>query len=1197
MSEKLLKNLEIANETYDIYDDEAYHITETNSIEIGDGVASGSKSVAAGSKTKSTITNILGSQVEDYITTESPEAKGECSIAIGNSSTAHSSMSGAFGAKNQAGFLGYYIHSMNGRTLTLTKSQSKKETPNSDILSKWEEGYDLCIINDTAYPFCAKIASVNKDNGTVTVDRDLPFTTIVNGGTEKPHDRSIIAIPPVNVEEYKIGGLIPTGQTFETYRPIAVGEVKFGFGSYTFGFDNIAAGTLSTAIGQRNTAVNTASFVTGRENTGSFAALVGGYRNTVTGSAGSAVGSNNTVSGDRAHAEGHYTTAEGAYSHSEGWGNVDNNNIAKGAASHVEGRTTKAYLHSSHAEGYATTAGSIEADGNAYQTAGAHAEGQSTLAKENASHAEGRSTKALTRSSHAEGELTQAGTNNYRTDANGKYVGRDGQTLPDADQGDIYKRTKIGEYAHAEGYNTKAIEEAAHAEGSSTIASGKFSHAEGYNTQAVGSRAHSEGNNTQALKNYAHSEGNNTIADGQSSHAEGEQTKASNAAAHAEGTYTEATGNGAHAEGAGSTNIINLASGYASHVEGRECQSKGYASHAEGFRTKALGGTGWKTGVTHAEGCETIATADFQHVQGKYNTNYGNATTPDAGNYAHIVGNGESDAKRSNAHTLDWSGNAWYAGTGTFTDVILEDAENGNVNVKSTLSSHSSRLTNLEQTAIGQGGLSLVISAENEDFASHSSLEIYSCAQAGGTVIFDDLGRIYTLSWVGDTEEAIFNYIDNDAAYVYYLTIDENKNITRFYKALSASGDVNLDSIIGTETDEPTANTIYGAKNYTDEEISKLNILSEETITTIATQEAEKVKNELLGGEGLNETYDTIKEISDWLSDDTTGAVKIVNDIGTLQKEQVGKKLDNHAIVLTNPNNIATGAGSLVAGRYNGKQNILSQFVNLKITDLAAAGPDLAYEGTVSNIYQAKQLVNRLKDTYNFEMNISNFGRIQVYGAYINNDKFGFYCSNDYGTSIDFNEITAIYQECGAQADSATVLGEHNLALGALSHVEGACNETFAGAAHAEGHGTFARGYASHAQGRATEARGHSSFASGKGTFASGAQQSVFGTYNIIDNNDITGKPLAADKLDADGKPAYQYPGDINNYNETKTQYAMIVGNGTNDKPSNAATLDWKGNAWYQGTIESAGIILTSPNGSKFKLTVDDNGNLTTVKL
>ena len=36
--------------------------------------------------------------------------------------------------------------------------------------------------------------------------------------------------------------------------------------------------------------------------------------------------------------------------------------------------------------------------------------------------------------------------------------------------------------------------------------------------------------------------------------------------------------------------------------------------------------------------------------------------TQNRGTYAHIVGNGTSDAARSNAHTLDWDGNAWYAG-------------------------------------------------------------------------------------------------------------------------------------------------------------------------------------------------------------------------------------------------------------------------------------------------------------------------------------------------------------------------------------------------------------------------------------------------------------------------------------------------------------------------------------------------------
>jgi hypothetical protein len=36
--------------------------------------------------------------------------------------------------------------------------------------------------------------------------------------------------------------------------------------------------------------------------------------------------------------------------------------------------------------------------------------------------------------------------------------------------------------------------------------------------------------------------------------------------------------------------------------------------------------------------------------------------TGSKGDYIHIVGNGTSDTARSNAHTLDWDGNAWYSG-------------------------------------------------------------------------------------------------------------------------------------------------------------------------------------------------------------------------------------------------------------------------------------------------------------------------------------------------------------------------------------------------------------------------------------------------------------------------------------------------------------------------------------------------------
>ena len=159
----------------------------------------------------------------------------------------------------------------------------------------------------------------------------------------------------------------------------------------------------------------------------------------------------------------------------------------------------------------------------------------------------------------------------------------------------------LGEYAWAEGQGTIASGYRSHAEGDSTIASGDCSHAEGGNTRASGYISHAECMSTKALGDFSHAEGNQTEASGQNSHAEGIRTIASKSASHAEGDNTTASGN---------------------------------SSHAEGLGTKAQGNN--------------------QHVQGKYNIS---DTTS-----AHIVGNGSRTSNRSNAHTLDWSGNAWFAG-------------------------------------------------------------------------------------------------------------------------------------------------------------------------------------------------------------------------------------------------------------------------------------------------------------------------------------------------------------------------------------------------------------------------------------------------------------------------------------------------------------------------------------------------------
>lgn len=71
------------------------------------------------------------------------------------------------------------------------------------------------------------------------------------------------------------------------------------------------------------------------------------------------------------------------------------------------------------------------------------------------------------------------------------------------------------------------------------------------------------------------------------------------------------------------------------------------------------------TNNSYAGGLGVIALSEAQHVQGKYNY-------PDA-KYAHMVGGGTSNDDRKNIHTLDWNGNAMYAGTVESQGLILTD--------------------------------------------------------------------------------------------------------------------------------------------------------------------------------------------------------------------------------------------------------------------------------------------------------------------------------------------------------------------------------------------------------------------------------------------------------------------------------------------------------------------------------------------
>ena len=287
------------------------------------------------------------------------------------------------------------------------------------------------------------------------------------------------------------------------------------------------------------------------------------------------------------------------------------------------------------------------------------------------------------------------------------YMDKENPTCTGAFSLNRKNNTDIGKFSFAEGYNTTASGNYSHAEGQNTTASGFYSHSECNSTTASGNGSHAEGRNTIALGQNSHAEGYSlnqapttinaytsdseiinvwknkkfTLAKGLSSHAEGTNTLALNDSSHSEGYDTTASGVYSHSEGYATT-----ASGFHSHSEGSLTTASGYHSHSEGYDTTASGV------CSHSEGSYTYARSEYQHVQGKYNIEDSSAT------YAHIVGNGTADNARSNAHTLDWSGNAWYAGTVEGKALILPSStENSTKKFKITVDD-SGALTATEVT-------------------------------------------------------------------------------------------------------------------------------------------------------------------------------------------------------------------------------------------------------------------------------------------------------------------------------------------------------------------------------------------------------------------------------------------------------------------------------------------------------------------
>ena len=159
----------------------------------------------------------------------------------------------------------------------------------------------------------------------------------------------------------------------------------------------------------------------------------------------------------------------------------------------------------------------------------------------------------------------------------------------------------------------------------------------------VGTNSLAMGYNTTASGNYSQAMGDSTTASGGNSHAEGYGTSAAELAAHAEGYTTKAQGRYSHSE-----NIYTIANGY--------------STHASGIYNKAMTiYPDWTANTSYAvgDGC-TYSNFYYKCIQANNDSEF------DASKWAisyyinskeaFVVGNGTADNARSNALTLNWTG-------------------------------------------------------------------------------------------------------------------------------------------------------------------------------------------------------------------------------------------------------------------------------------------------------------------------------------------------------------------------------------------------------------------------------------------------------------------------------------------------------------------------------------------------------------
>ena len=645
-----------------------------------------------------------------------------------------------------------------------------------------------------------------------------------------------------------------------------------------------------------------------------------------------------------------------------------------------------------------------------------------------------------------------------------------------------------------------------------------------------GAKATAEGSDNTASGDNAHAEGSNNTASGDNTHVEGSYNVAAWANAHAEGgtsgfevgnpnkpnTYKTAwikdyIENESDKEKVPTSIEGTYALGRNAHTEGTHTFAYGLSAHAEGTRTVAI------NGHTHAEGSDTVAVGTAQHVQGRYNI------IDEDNKYAHIVGNGTQD-KRSNAHTIDWYGKAWFAG-----------------NIKLGGNNYDE-------------GASVATETWVTDQIKNNATLVKDSDNNGCIIINGTEYTVYTLPSDIPTKTEVTNEINEKATKV---------------ETSATNGCIKID---GTEYTVYTLPNTIAHKSYVTNQINQ----KEWSTKTLDIPAPEDKRNGI-----YNKLCATLVENATRRNDCTCYVVE-VEDISSIESKEPmikGKPVAGSSFTVYynlkdsilygyidgQLSSILSGLGvTLGTGFYNLKessiQNITSNF-------------GLKYVGIIYDIKKAS--------TIEKEFNLL----LEYKAYYIYNEQL--YTPLTVGMPGTGNSAEIFNHPSNvASGSNSHAEGYGTEAFGAHSHAEGKNTHATGYAAHTEGDNTTASKLTAHAEGSGTiasgdysHAEGYESKASGKQSHAEGSSTEASGEYSHAGGHkSIASAPASfAQGFWVNAKQPYQSV--FGKYNADSSNAIFIVGNGYYDQytqkttRSNAYTLDLNGNAWYAGNIATEQTI------------------------